>query len=140
MATDRQLKANRLNSKASAGPKSLQGKSASKRNAMKHGPSITVATHPHIDERVNALAKSLLPNGDSKYKPQAIEAAIAQSEILRLRAYRAMLSKDLSQGEDNSSAVKVELPSNEISDRYEWRAYSRRAMALRQLVSASGVA
>ncbi|QDM28150.1 hypothetical protein FNL56_19975 [Tardiphaga sp. vice304] len=140
MATDQQLKANRLNSKASTGPKSLRGKSASKRNAVKHGLSINIATHPHIDERVNALAKLLLPNGSSKYKPQAIEAAIAQLEILRIREYRAMLSKDLSLGEGDSSAVKIELPSNEILDRYERRAFSRRARALRQLVSASGVA
>ncbi|QDM22989.1 hypothetical protein FIU28_18870 [Tardiphaga sp. vice154] len=140
MATDRQLKANRLNSKASTGPKSLRGKSASKRNAVKHGLSINIATHPNIDERVNALAKLLLPNGSSKYKSHAIEAAIAQLEILRIREYRAMLSKDLSQGEGDSSAVKIELPSNEILDRYERRAFSRRARALRQLMPASGVA
>jgi hypothetical protein len=66
-----------------------------------------------------------------------MEAAIAQMEILRIRAFRAMLAKYHTQGESDGYADVLEFPSDDTLDRYERRAFSRRATALQLLMSMS---
>jgi hypothetical protein len=131
MVTERKIRANRLNSKASTGPKSSLGKSASKRNALKHGLSVDLATLPDFHKQVNLLAKLLAPlSADSEHRSQAIEAATAELEILRIRKYRAMLASGPAYAEVGGRRVEVPSLSNDILDRYERRAFSRRARAL----------
>jgi hypothetical protein len=48
MSSDKKIKANRLNSKKSTGPKSLAGKKRSSLNAIKHG--LTCNKHVAIGE------------------------------------------------------------------------------------------
>ena len=50
MATQKQIEANRRNAQSSTGPKTEEGKSKSKFNALKHGMTAEVAVLPHEDK------------------------------------------------------------------------------------------
>jgi hypothetical protein len=50
MATQKQIEANRRNAQRSTGPKTEEGKSKSKFNALKHGMTAEVAVLPHEDK------------------------------------------------------------------------------------------
>jgi hypothetical protein len=50
MATQKQIEANRRNAQKSTGPKTEQGKTKSKFNALKHGMTAEVAVLPHEDK------------------------------------------------------------------------------------------
>src|SRR6476619_5991854 len=50
MATQKQIEANRRNAQKSTGPKTEEGKTKSKFNAMKHGMTAEVAVLPHEDK------------------------------------------------------------------------------------------
>ena len=56
MASDRKIKANRTNARASTGAKTAQGRARSARNALRHGLSLAVASDPLLSEEVEALA------------------------------------------------------------------------------------
>jgi hypothetical protein len=134
MVTERQLTANRINALKSTGPKSLTGKSASKENARKHRLSIDVLTLPEFRKRIEALATILSFCCDSVNRPDALQAAAAELDILRIRQCRAALFAQARAVADGSSIEPMGY-SDEALDRYERLAFSRRARAMRYLTS-----
>ena len=82
MATERQRKANRQNSRHSTGPKTAEGKAASRTNAIKHGLS---GSSVFDEDELRALTESAMAVGYS---------AVAAEEVARavLEHRRVMLS------------------------------------------------
>ncbi len=85
--------ANRRNAARSTGPRTGPGKARASRNAHRHGLATDISRDPDWGARVEALARALLPPGDTA--PEAVHAArlaaAAQVELWRIRARRARL-------------------------------------------------
>ena len=56
MTNDRKIKANRANARVSTGPRTVEGRTRSARNALRHGLSLRVCSDPALCEEVEALA------------------------------------------------------------------------------------
>jgi hypothetical protein len=92
MTSDRQHVANRRNAQRSTGPRSAAGKSASRRNALRHGLSARLGQDPALDRRVEALAKIIAkPNATESELHYARIAADATLQITRIRALRTTM-------------------------------------------------
>jgi hypothetical protein len=59
MTSDRKIKANRKNARASTGPKTVQGHPRTARNARRHGLSLPICTDPALSEEVEKLAREI---------------------------------------------------------------------------------
>ena len=59
MTSDRKIKANRANARASTGPRTVDGRTRSARNALRHGLSLPVCSDPALCEEVEALARDI---------------------------------------------------------------------------------
>ena len=66
MATQKQIAANRANSKRSTGPKTAAGKLRSSRNAFRHGLSLTLPYDPLIGNVADALARTSITDPDQE--------------------------------------------------------------------------
>jgi hypothetical protein len=55
----RKMRANRVNARASTGPKTAQGLARAARNALRHGLSLPVCSDPALSEEVEALAREI---------------------------------------------------------------------------------
>jgi hypothetical protein len=78
MASERQVKANRANCKASTGPKSAAGKSRAARNARRHGLSIPVMSDPQLSADVEVLAREIAGENASA-EMRALSRIIAEA-------------------------------------------------------------
>ena len=90
-ASPAQIAANRVNALQSTGPKTAEGKDASRRNALKHGLTGRGVVIPGEDEhevalRVAALEDQLVPEGDILAALLVRQVAIASIRVER--AYR----------------------------------------------------
>src|SRR5262245_50261122 len=97
MTSERRIKANRANAKASTGPKTLQGKARSAQNARRHGLSLSVLADPNYSAEAKKLAREIAGEGAS---PEILELAhrIAEAQINLLRVRQArhdLLSRNL---------------------------------------------
>lgn len=89
MATAAQIAANRRNAAKSTGPKSVEGKKASSRNATKHGFTAAIT-----DQEINRFADMLaaeFPKGDEADEDlgrslRLLELAEAEARLERLRS------------------------------------------------------
>src|ERR1700690_3561861 len=96
MASERKIAANRNNAQKSPGPRSREGREASRRNALRHGLAIDIGGDPAFRDDIEKLAKALsLPSVTSKVTEQAREAAQAHLDLLRIRKIRAFLFEKL---------------------------------------------
>jgi hypothetical protein len=59
MASERQIRANRANARASTGPKSAAGKTCAARNALRHGLAIAVIDDAYWATEVEVLARRM---------------------------------------------------------------------------------
>src|SRR6187551_2600846 len=80
MATQAQINANRANALRSTGPRSVEGKSASRFNALKHGVDAASITLPGEDpEAYQALADAY----DSHYQPGGVAERFLVDSMIR---------------------------------------------------------
>jgi hypothetical protein len=158
MASERQLRANRLNAKKSTGPKSRAGKKRAGQNAYTHG--LRAAVLPNCDwmARLEALAHEIVDSTGGQISiDQARAIAQAQLEVCRVRSIStAVVTQILASGEQSSrshaadrSGQRPLLESEperraeasggpqfsvlKVLDRYQSRAVARRDKLLQQI-------
>jgi len=130
MATERQIAANRTNALRSTGPKTQAGRSKSSRNAYRHGLSLGLAPDASLNDKVDEIARTLVPEGAEAGKLKSAQGFVqAQLRLLRIRELR----KD--------QVNTVNLASGDFSvlgrllalDRYERYALTRRSRARKRI-------
>jgi hypothetical protein len=114
LTSDRKIKANRANARASTGPRTAPGRARAARNALRHGLSLPVRSNPALAEEVETLAREIAGPGAN---PEIIELArqVAEAEIDLRRVRHA----------------RYQLLSRGLKDPYyEPRALARKKLAL----------
>jgi hypothetical protein len=86
LTSDRKIKANRANARASTGPKTARGRSRAARNAFRHGLTLPVCSDPALGEEVEALAREIAgPEANASFQELARPVAEAQIDLRRVR-------------------------------------------------------
>jgi hypothetical protein len=124
MTSQRQIEANRRNAKRSTGPKTLAGKAAVKKNALKHG--LTSANVAVESEFVEHLMTSLA-EGDQSERARVI--ATATEIIMRVRQ---LCDQKLLAAFTGGEPLEPALKDVARLRRYEKRAISKRRKAMEQ--------
>jgi hypothetical protein len=89
LTSDRKIRANRANARASTGPQSRQGRARTARNALRHGLSLPVCSDPALSEEVEALARKIAGTDvNGQIQELARRIAEAQVDLLRVRYAR----------------------------------------------------
>jgi hypothetical protein len=89
LTSDRKIKANRANARASTGPKTSHGRARAGRNALRHGLSQPVCSDPALSEEVEALAREIAgPDANGEVQELARRVAEAQIDLRRVRYAR----------------------------------------------------
>ena len=98
MTSERKIRANRANARASTGPKSRQGRARAARNALRHGLNLPVCADPALAEEVEALTHEIAgSDASAEIRDLARQVAEAQVDLRRVRyARHQMLSRNLS--------------------------------------------
>ena len=95
MTSERKIRANRANARASTGPKSAQGRARTARNALRHGLSLPVCSDPALSEEVQALAREIAgPDATAEIQELARQVAEAQIDLGRVRYARHQFLAD----------------------------------------------
>jgi hypothetical protein len=107
MTSERKIRANRANARASTGPKTARGRVASASNALRHGFSLPVYSDSALSEEVEALARQIAgTDAAAEIQELARRVAEAQVDLRRVRfARHRFLSDALSEPYYESRAV-----------------------------------
>ena len=106
MTSERKIKANRANARASTGPKTARGRSRAVRNALRHALSLTVYSDPALSQEVEALARKIAPiEGDGEIQELARRIAEAQIDLHRARRARHQLLSEALDDPNYESAI-----------------------------------
>ena len=144
MTSDRAIYANRRNAQSSTGPKTGPGKKRSKKNAHKHGLSVT-STNPEFDVEIENFAKLIAGRYlfDTEVLAAARLLAQAQHDIRRVKRLKITLLEANHSAADARICSEDDFPIGIVTntlaffervDRYERRAMSRRKFAARQVI------
>jgi hypothetical protein len=136
LTSDRKIRANRANARASTGPQSPQGRARAATNALRHTLSLPVCSNPALSEEVETLAREIAgPGVNEETQELARQVAEAQIDLRRVRyARHRSLSAALSdQHTPRNFATILSHEAKQLlaMDRYERRAFSRRKRAVR---------
>ena len=92
MTSERKVRANRANSRASTGPKTARARTRVARNALRHGLNLPIYSDPAWSEEVEALTREIAgTDGDVERKEVARRIAEAQIDLRRVRHVRHQL-------------------------------------------------
>jgi len=106
VTSERKIKANRANARASTGPKTARGRSRAVRNALRHALSLTVYSDPALSQEVEALARKIVPiEADGEIQELARRIAEAQIDLHRARRARHQLLSEALGDPNYESAV-----------------------------------
>ena len=95
MTSERKIKANRANARASNGPKTAKGRARAARNAFRHGLSLPICSDPALSEAVEALAREIAgTDANAETQELARRIAEAQVDLRRVRYARHQLLSD----------------------------------------------
>jgi hypothetical protein len=136
MTSERKIAANRNNAKKSTGPRSNAGRSASRRNALRHGLAIDIRTDPAYRDDIEQLAILLSrASGVQNVCDSARDTAEAVLDLFRIRKIRAFLYETLYFADTAAPERLIELNDKLAKlERYERRAFSRRNRAMRSVL------
>jgi hypothetical protein len=111
LTSDRKIKANRANARASTGPKTANGRARAARNALRHALSLPVCSNPALSDEVETLAREIAgPDANAETQDLARQVAEAQIELRRVRyARHKLLSDALADPYDDNSREKMEV-------------------------------
>jgi hypothetical protein len=106
LTSNRKIKANRANARASTGPKTAHGRARAARNALRHALSVPVCSNPVLSEEVETLAREIAgPDANPQTQELARRVAEAQIDLRRVRyARHQLLSRALNNEHYDSSA------------------------------------
>jgi hypothetical protein len=132
MTSERKVKSNLQNARASTGPRTAQGKARAAQNARRHGLNVF---DPERSARAKSLAQQIV--GDSVDKDVykcACDFAEAQIDHVRIKEVRReiILFRHLAVRE-GPQAISNMIHQLLLITRYERRALSRRKFAIRAL-------
>ena len=89
MTSDRKIKANRANARASTGPQTTRGRARAARNALRHALSLPVCSIPALSDEVETLAREIAgPGANAETQELARQVAEAQIDLRRVRSAR----------------------------------------------------
>jgi len=92
LTSDRKIRANRANARASTGPKTGQGRRRAARNAIRHALSRPIYSDPTLSEEIKALARDIVGTDISAERQElALRIAEAQIDLRRVRYARHQL-------------------------------------------------
>jgi hypothetical protein len=95
LTSDRKIRANRVNAKASTGPQTTRGRARAARNALRHALSLPVCSNPALSEEVETLAREIVgPDANAETQDLARKVAEAQIDLRRVRYARHKLLSD----------------------------------------------
>ena len=97
MASERQIEANRRNAKKSTGPRGSAAKKRTRRNAYRHGLTLSSIANPALAKRLDGLVRSIAGNSrDSIILEHARAAAHAELDLARVRQTKVAVIKRMS--------------------------------------------
>jgi hypothetical protein len=107
VTSERKIRANRANARASTGPKTARGRSRAARNALRHALSLPVYSDPVWSEELEALARKIVgTDANPEIQELAHRIAEAQIDLHRVRHVRhQILSQALSDPDYESEAM-----------------------------------
>jgi hypothetical protein len=99
LTSERKIRANRANARASTGPQTTWGRARAARNALRHALSLPVCSIPALTGEVETLAREIAgPGANAATQELARRVAEAQIDLRRVRyARHQFLSDTLSQ-------------------------------------------
>ena len=121
MTSTSKAKANRINARASTGPKSVQGRARVARNARTHGLNAPVLSDPVLAEEAKSLALEITRTITEEHFELAVQVAEAEIDLRRIRRIRQAYL-----GHTRMDPTKAVM----LIDRYEKRARARRRSAI----------
>ena len=137
------VRANRANARRSTGPKTLAGKSAASRNALRHGLAIPVTVDPSLADEVERLARMIAGEGaNSSRLERARRVVEAQIDLLRVRRARSLLLDDVRARvkppsvSELTHAVKQRMARVDDKHPEQWDGYDDRTLAVLRARSA----
>ena len=115
MTSDRKIKANRANARASTGPQTTRGRARAARNALRHALSPPVCSIPALSDEVETLAREIAGRGaNAQTQELARRVAEAQIDLRRVRSARHQFLFDTLSKENYESCgnmrMQVKLP------------------------------
>ena len=112
MTSERKIRANRANSRASTGPKTAHGRARVARNALRHALSLPVHSDPALSEEVEAFAREIIGT-DANAEMQELARRIAEPHIdlRRVRHARHQLISEALSDPDYESEVMLRTKS-----------------------------
>jgi hypothetical protein len=140
MSSTRKAKANRINAKASTGPKSIHGRARAAQNARRHGLTISVRADSALSEAIKSLAREIAGDiTDQDVLECAYGIAEAQMDLDRIRRARNDLSAAIQSTKHLHPVSQLQTATSHsdlikrfiLIDRYEQRALTRRKLAIR---------
>ncbi|MDI1343506.1 MAG: hypothetical protein PSV22_05310 [Pseudolabrys sp.] len=146
MISERKIRANRANARASTGPRTAGGKARASRNAKWHGLTLSVLADPSLAAELQNHATLIAGEAASAgLTESACRIAAAQVDLVRVRQvrHRLLVASEIEHDSDASSEPgsgphqdRAVIPNLEkrlaALDRYERRAISRRKRAIRE--------
>jgi hypothetical protein len=92
LTSERKIRANRVNARASTGPQTHQGRARAARNALRHALTLPVYSDPLLSKEVETLAREIAgPDANEEAKELARRVADAQIDLRRVRYARHQL-------------------------------------------------
>ena len=108
MTSAKKTKANRLNARASTGPRTAQGRARTAQNALRHGLSLSVLVDPVLSAEVADLASEIAgEESASEVLDSARRIAEAQIDLQRVRYARHLFLSDHLDDPDYDSITRV---------------------------------
>lgn len=138
MTSDRKIRANRQNARASTGPKTARGRARAARNALRHALSVAVHSDPALCEEAETLAREIAgPDANAETQQLARQVAEAQVDLRRVRYARHQLLSDSLNDQYYDSRANVRMKAKVVGRLLQAKAPNMSVEALVKFVTST---
>jgi hypothetical protein len=124
---DRRTKANRINARASTGPRTVAGKGRAARNAQRHGLSLPALADPAWSEDIKALAREIAGDqANAEQRELACRVAAAHIDVMRVRQARHQMMAQALEDPNYIKLTNAMLREKWLRREYGWPADEER--------------